>query len=203
MLLDNKKKKRRAIYKKIARLHKLSINQGFLSTLGEPFLALLYEAIDSDPNSILLTEEINGKILGFLAGGKNMKYVYLQMLRQSPRLITALLPEIIKPKKLIGMLELVWFLFKKKTNVETKMPELFSIAVLHSERSKGIAKRLYKSFSRGLSQNGESAFCILVGDNLDSAHQFYLKMGAVPIRRIYVHKGSSSTMYKQNLSIFN
>ena len=77
MLLDNKKKKRRAIYKKIARLHKLSINQGFLSTLGEPFLALLYEAIDSDPNSILLTEEINGKILGFLAGGKNMKYVYL------------------------------------------------------------------------------------------------------------------------------
>ena len=198
MILGSKNKNL-FLYKKIAELHKLSITQGFLSTMGESFLSLMYEAIDSDSRSILLVEVINGKVVGFIAGGSHIKYVYWQMLKQLPRLIIVLFPEIIKPKKFINILELILFSFKKKTNVKTEMPELFSIAVLNSHRGKGIAKRLYKSFSRMLSKNGDSAFNILVGDNLDSAHRFYTKMGAIPIKRLSVHKGISSTMYQQNL----
>ena len=32
-------------YRQVAALHATSIDQGFLSTLGEPFLALMYRAL--------------------------------------------------------------------------------------------------------------------------------------------------------------
>tara|TARA_B100000963_G_C22535218_1_gene629450 strand:+ start:225 stop:389 length:165 start_codon:yes stop_codon:yes gene_type:complete len=41
-------------YKVITKLHVDHINQGFLATLGVPFLTLLYEAIDKDSESIFL-----------------------------------------------------------------------------------------------------------------------------------------------------
>jgi GNAT superfamily N-acetyltransferase len=186
-------------YKEIAELHKLCINQGFLSTLGESFLAFIYEAIDSDPHSILLVEKINDRVVGFLAGGQSMKYVYWQMFKRWPRLIFSLFPEIINVKKLIRIFELVWFSLKNKPYANKKMPELFSIAVLDAERNKGIAQRLYKTFALRLSQRGESAFYILVGDTLEAAHRFYIKAGAKPIAKVRIHNGNISTMYQQNL----
>ena len=44
-------------YRAVASLHCDHINQGFLATLGVPFLTLLYEAIDRDSESVLLVEE--------------------------------------------------------------------------------------------------------------------------------------------------
>jgi GNAT superfamily N-acetyltransferase len=186
-------------YKNIAKLHKLCLKQGFLSTLGESLLALIYEAIDSDPNSILLVETVNDKVVGFLAGGQNMKYVYWQMFKRWPRLVFSLFPEIINLKKLVRIFELVWFSLKNKPYANKKMPELFSIAVLDSERNKGIAQRLYKTFALRLSQRGESAFYIITGDTLEAAHRFYIKAGAKPIGKVRIHNGNISTMYQQNL----
>ena len=45
-------------YRLIASLHCNYINKGFLSSLGIPFLSVLYEAIDNDDNSFLLLEKI-------------------------------------------------------------------------------------------------------------------------------------------------
>lgn len=44
------------VYHKVARLHCEHINQGFLATLGPPFLALLYEAIDQGEDSALIVK---------------------------------------------------------------------------------------------------------------------------------------------------
>ena len=55
-------------YRAIARLHCDHINQGFLATLGFPFLTLFYEAIDNDRESILLVELVNIKVVGFVTG---------------------------------------------------------------------------------------------------------------------------------------
>ena len=78
--------------------------------------------------------------------------------------------------------------------------ELFSIAVIQSARGSGLAQKLYNALGERFFQDGESAFCMVVGENLSQAHRFY-QMGAVPFAQVSVHKGQSSTLYRQDLPI--
>ena len=51
---------RESTYRQVAALHAASIDQGFLATLGLPFLALMYRAIDEATDSVLMIEEKEG-----------------------------------------------------------------------------------------------------------------------------------------------
>ena len=188
------------IYKVIARMHVQSINQGFLPTLGERFLALLYEAIDADQNSALFVEQIDGNVVGFVTGGRGMGSIYRQMLKRWPRLALALLPVLFQPKKLKRIFEIILFSRKQKPVPGHPRAELFSIAVADSVRGKGVAQRLYGQLVERFRQDGEMVFCIVVGERLESAHRFYRRMGAVPVAQICVHEGQASTLYRHDLS---
>ena len=59
-------------HRQVAALHAAAIDQGFLATLGEPFLAQVYRAIDEAADSVLLVEELDGRVVGFVAGGSGM-----------------------------------------------------------------------------------------------------------------------------------
>lgn len=190
---------RAATYREVGRLHTLSIDQGFLSTLGEGFLSLLYESIDADPNSTLFVEFSGGKVIGFVAGGRGMGSVYRQMIKQWPRLIGTLLPALVNPVKLKRIVEIFWFGRKQKPVSGSPRSELFSIAVSSEARGRGVAERLYQALAQWFSQQGESAFCIVVGESLAPAHRFYRKMGAVPMAEISVHQGQVSTLYRHDL----
>ena len=63
-------------YRAIARLHYDHINQGFLATLGVPFLTLLYKAIDKDSESVLLVELVDCSIVGFVTGTSGLGRIY-------------------------------------------------------------------------------------------------------------------------------
>ena len=180
-------------------MHALSINQGFLPTLGERFLALLYEAIDADPNSALFVEQSYGKVVGFVTGGRGMGSIYRQMLKRWPRLALAFLPVLFQPAKLKRVLEIVLFSRKQKRVPGCPKAELFSIAVADSVRGQGVAQRLYAKLAEWFRQDGEAAFCIVVGEQLAPAHRFYQRMGARPIAQINVHEGQASTLYRHDL----
>lgn len=180
-------------------MHAQSINQGFLPTLGERFLALLYEAIDADPNSALFVEQSYGKVVGFVTGGRGMGSIYRQMLKRWPRLALALLPVLFQPAKLKRVLEIVLFSRKQKLVPDCPRAELFSIAVADSVRGQGVAQRLYAKLAEWFRQDGEAAFCIVVGEQLAPAHRFYQRMGARPIAQINVHEGQASTLYRHDL----
>lgn len=188
-------------YRQVAAIHLSCINQGFLSSLGLGFLTLLYESIDLDKNSILIIEKKNDNVLGFVAGGKSMKTIYLQMLRQFPRLCLALFPSLINPVKLYKIIELICFGKTKQLGHSIPHAELFSIAVIDGERGQGLAQKLYKLLAQNFSIQGESAFCIVVGNSLNRAHGFYTKMGAQPLVVVNIHKGQPSTIYKQHLPL--
>jgi len=188
-----------ALYKAVARMHAQSINQGFLPTLGERFLALLYEAIDADPNCALFVEQIDGKVVGFVTGGRGMGSTYRQMLKRWPRLALALLPVLFQPAKLKRVLEIVLFSRKQKPVPGCPRAELFSIAVADTVRGQGVAQRLYAQLAEWFRQDGEAAFCIVVGERLAPAHRFYQRMGARPMAQISVHEGQASTLYRHDL----
>lgn len=130
-----------------------------------------------------------------------MGSIYRQMLKRWPRLLAALFPALLNPVKLKRVFEIVWFGRKQKPVPGCPAAELFSIAVLDNVRRSGVAQGLYLELAERFFQEGEKAFCIVVGENLMTAHHFYRRMGAEPMAQICVHQGQMSTLYRHDLPI--
>ena len=107
----------RSDYAELARIHSSCIDLGFLSSLGLGFLSLLYEAIDADDNSHLILEKKEGSVIGFVAGGRGMKSIYRKLLIRLPRLLIALFPAMLNPRKLSKIIELLFFCQKANASV--------------------------------------------------------------------------------------
>jgi ribosomal protein S18 acetylase RimI-like enzyme len=189
----------KSTYIQVANLHLHGINEGFLSTLGVDVLSIIYESIDADPYSVLIIEMRGNDVVGFVAAGKGMNYVYKQLILRLPRLFFALLPSLMNPAKLLRIIELLSHGSNVRIDKNTNTSELYSIAVVQHERRSGVALRLYAKLIEYFRQQDEESFYIIVGDNLQAAHRFYLRMGAVPLHKIEVHKGCISTVYRQEV----
>ncbi len=183
-------------YCQIARIHSDGIFKGFLSTLGVRFLYLLYESIDKSKGSLLLVAKSDGKIVGFVAGTRDIGEVYRIMFRSWGRLFLSLLPALLSPKKIFRIVETVMFSGKNsELSVELPSEELLSISVRAEYRGKGYADELFKGLVEEFMRRDARQFKIVVGDALEPAHRFYKKMGARPVAKAEVHKGSGSVVY--------
>ena len=185
---------KRELYRQVAELHVANINRGFLSTLGIGFVALMYRAIDECENSIFFVEEHDGRVIGFVAGATGMGPIYKRMLRYWPRLIVAMLPSMVFPRRIWRIFEIMRY-GSGKPSVVLPNAELLSIAVDAEHRGQGHAEALYRRLVDYFQVRGDPAFKITVGNALAPAHKFYLRMGAVPVTEIQVHKGELSTVY--------
>lgn len=183
--------------RQVAQLHATSIDQGFLSSLGPRFLTVLYRAIDRCDSSVLIVERKGPDVIGFVTGGAGMGPIYRQMLRDWPALITALLPVVLQPRKVMGIVEILRRRDTAKTNADMPQHELFSIAVAPAARGTGTAARLYWALSAWFEDRNVPAFRIVVGESLTEAHRFYTRMGAELMDSLRVHGDAHSTVYVQ------
>lgn len=184
-------------YRQVAALHAANIDQGFLATLGIPFLSLMYQAIDEAPGSVLIVDEREGRVTGFVTGGIGMRPVYRRMLRQPLRLALSLLPSLIRLRRLKRIVDILRYSGGASQPSALPAAELLSIAVDPAWRGKGIAESLYRRLVAHFDGDGVRAFRIVVGDGLLPAHRFYLRMGAKPAGKIEVHAGQASVVYVQ------
>jgi ribosomal protein S18 acetylase RimI-like enzyme len=191
---------RHDLYQQVARLHVDNINKGFLATLGTGFVALMYQAIDEAPASVLLVEERDDRVIGFVAGGCGMGAIYKRMLRSPLRLGLALLPSLIRPRRVLRIVEILRYSRGHSLPPSLPAAELLSIAVDATCRGRQVAERLYRRLEDHFRQTGTSSFRIIVGEALAPAHRFYRRMGAVPTDRVEVHQGEFSTVYVQSLA---
>ena len=182
-------------YQQVAALHAAGIHQGFLATLGIPFLALMYRAIDEAPESVLLVEEYNERVIGFASGGIGMGAIYRRMLRHPFRLGAALLPSVVRPTRLLRIIEILRY--SRSTGNEQSLPaaELLSIVVDPTWRGKDVANKLYNQLVEAFRERGVEEFRITVGASLAAAHRFYQRMGAVVVGQTQVHHGEPSSVY--------
>ena len=187
-------------YRTIASLHCEHINQGFLATLGVPFLTLLYEAIDKDSESVLLLERLDHRVVGFVTGTHGLGRIYKQLLLKPLRLIYALKSCLLSPSKMYKIIEVL--LISKDRSISSGFPrqELLSIVVKPAYQGRDHAENLFNALCSHFREEGASSFSIVVGSNLDRAHAFYKKMGSIPVKEIRVHKGVDSVVYVKNLS---
>ena len=176
-------------------MHVRCLDKGFLATLVERFLSLMYEAMDRADGVTLITEERDDRVVGFITGGKGMGPIYKRMLRNPLRLGLALAPALVRPAKVRRILEILRY--SGDANLPEGVPdaELLSLAVAPEARGSGVADRLYRKLEDDFQARGVDAFRIIVGDTLAPAHRFYKRMGAVPAREVEVHAGEASTVY--------
>jgi len=186
------------VYRQVAQLHADNIRQGFLSSLGVPFLTLLYEAIDTNDNSVLFIVWHEGNVIGFVAGAESVGSIYRQLLRCWPKLLLTLLPVFLSPRKLWKILEILFLDRKEQSLPNLPSAELLSIAITQNQRSSGHAQSLYSQLVNYFHKRGVDRFRIVVGQTLTAAQRFYLKMGAYPVGCIQVHKGRISLVYVHN-----
>lgn len=179
----------------MARLHCENIDQGFLATLGPPFLELLYEAIDADQHSVLIVKQVNGIVVGFVSGSAGLRPIYKRLLLRPFDLFTALMKCFLSLSKLANMFELL--LLSIKNPVLKKLPqhELLTIAVDPKFRGKGYAEELFASLCLYFTTVDVQNFKIVVGGGLARAHAYYLKMGCTVAAEVEIHKGKQSLVY--------
>ncbi len=186
-------------YRAVASLHCDYINQGFLATLGVPFLTLLYEAIDNDTESVLLVERVDGAVIGFITGTRGLGPIYKQLLRKPFRLICSLKSSLLSPFKMYKIIEILLLNRDEGTLVDLPKQELLSIVVSKAHQGGSHAENLFKALCAHFRAEGVTNFRVVVGRDLDRAHAFYTKMGFVPVKEIQVHKGFNSLVYVKEL----
>ena len=89
----------------VAELHVQMIPYGFLSSMGVPFLSLLYECIDKSKNNFLnISLNKDGNVIGFVSGGSSYLEVYFYLLRNPYRFVRSLKFNVFLLKKTMGIL---------------------------------------------------------------------------------------------------
>lgn len=188
-------------YCQVAALHRDNIDRGFLGTLGLPFLALLYRAIDEADDSVLILEEQDEGVVGFVSGTFGMGPILRRMLRRPIALALAMLPSLVRPARLKRILDIIRY-GGGGTLAGLPEAELLSIAVAPAARGTGVSETLYRRLEDHFRCRGTRAFRITVGESLAPAHRFYQRMGARPVNRIDVHEGEPSVVYVQDVAPF-
>ena len=188
------------VYHKVARLHCEHINQGFLATLGPPFLALLYEAIDEGEDSALIVKEVDGNVVGFVSGAASLRPIYKRLLFRPFSLFIALISCFLSLSKLLKIIEILRI--SKNNPVLKGLPrhELLTIVVDPQYQGQGHAEYLFSSLCSYFKAVNVANFKIVVGGDLARAHAFYLKMGCAVAGEIEVHKGKDSLVYVRQCS---
>lgn len=182
-------------YKASAMLHANCIAGGFLPTLGTRFLSIVYRCIDEHPEAVLITESVDGRVVGFVAGTTGRASLRSILVRRPFRAIAALAPALASRTKLLGIWRVARYASRGDGSTRGwPTAELLSIAVAPEARGSGVAERLFRSLERELSARGIERFKVIVGSNLIPAQRFYTKMGCTEIARIRIHGGAESVV---------
>jgi ribosomal protein S18 acetylase RimI-like enzyme len=184
----------------IAKMHKRYLSMGFLSKLNTNFLALLYKTMIQDPHSFVIAAKHNQNVIGFVSGTCNINSLYKNFLKKHFILgFIYLFPYLFSFDKLIKIIELILYPFKKNKKTNLPSAELLSIIVNKDFRGAGVSSLLYKELVQEFNKRHVDKFKIIVGDKLVAAQKFYEKNGAPKFGGINVHNSKKSFVYIANI----
>lgn len=182
----------------VVRLHRRELSGGFLSSLGDRALHLLFSFAAESPTAVLLVarETGTGRVCGFLLGTYDTSGFYRAFMRQKS-LRAALLvgPKLfLSPARIKKVLETL--LYPKRKEVSSLPPaELLDLAVDSEMQKAGVGTALFERFAAILRENGTSVFRITTGGSLHQAHRFYERRGARQVGQLEIHQGQITRIY--------
>ena len=159
----------------VTRTHVAAFPNFFLTFLGAPFLRQLYRGIVDDATGISYVAELDGKIVGFVAGTDTPARFYSRLLRQ--RFVhfgLASVGPILRRPMIVKRLLRAFSKGKAAPEATTARAELMSLAVLPSVQGGGAGRKLVDAFM-GEAQRRGSALVFLTTDarGNDGVNHFY------------------------------
>jgi ribosomal protein S18 acetylase RimI-like enzyme len=171
-----------------AALHASEISEGFLPSLGRPFLARLYGRITRSPESFLLVAHDGDAIIGFVAGSERVRDLYRSFLLHDGVVATvAALPRVLRSWRRV-------FETLRYPAGDGELPEaeLLAIAVAPAARGRGTGRQLVTALTAEFQRRGVDAIRVVVGADNGAAIALYEHCGFTKAARIEVHRGTPS-----------
>jgi len=164
----------------VVHLHVQAFPKFFLTSMGKPFLRLLYMGFITQPNGLFLVAENAGTVIGFAVGTADPSGFFRRLLRrQGFRFACAATSGLLRypllaTRKCLGAL----FYRGETPNGIPDAALLSSLAVSPSTQSKGIGQALVRAFADEARKCGcQSVYLTTDEANNEKANRFYAKCG--------------------------
>jgi len=205
----------------VARLHAAEVGEGFLTSLGESVLRLLYHHIGTSPRCGLFvayamagsaasnaaqrpshgaagTEHDGTEPLGYICGTRDTRALYREFLwRRWPAALPTLAPRLLSPGRLRRAFETLRYPGQRP--IDLPPAEIINFVVAPAARGRGVAPALFADLMRWFAAQPVAAVRIVTGERQVRAHGFYEKVGAELAGRTSVHRGVRSRAYVYRL----
>jgi ribosomal protein S18 acetylase RimI-like enzyme len=185
----------------IVKVHRQEIQQGFLSSLGDKALEMIFSlASESDFGILITAKDVNtGCTCGFVCGTTHTGAFYKDFLRRRFfQGIVYFVPKLLSPTKLWKAMETLIYPAKKEV-IDMPRAELLIIAVDNAYKGSGIAQTLFYELIKAFKNKGVTTFKVVAGRELVRAQRFYQKLGPTKVDSIQVHRGQSSLVYMYDI----
>lgn len=179
------------------------LSQGFLSSLGEKPLGLIFTHVASSHWGMLVLaiESDSRQVVGYVLGTLDTGQLYKEfLLKRTLAAFVYFVPKLLSWQRIKKAFETLLYPARKRPEqIELPRPELLNLAVLQSHQGTGVAQGLFKHFVSQCRNRGVTAFQIPTTEGLDRAHHFYEKMGARKVTTIEVHQGQKTYIYQYDI----
>ena len=179
----------------VARMHRTGVREGFLSSLGEPVLRLLYRHLaESRHCAVFVAVAPDGEPVGYICGTRDTSALYREFFRrQWPAALRVLVPRLLSPARIRRAVETLRYPATADAGLPTA--EIINFVVEPELRGTGVADRLLAKLLDWFAEQGETAVKAVSGDQLERAHRFYEKSGARLHGHTSLHRGVGSRVY--------
>lgn len=173
---------------RIAQLHAARINEGFLTSLGVPFLRRLYRRVLRSPDAFIIVEDHEHDVVGFAAGVADLGALYrrfmvhdgpLAALRAAPRLVRAI-PRVLETMRY------------PTTTADLPDAEILALAVAADHAGRGIGRQLVDAATTAFRDRGIDAAKVVTTSDNPAALAMYRACGFVSTVKVEVHAGRES-----------
>lgn len=181
----------------VAELHYASFKGFFLTSLGQPFLRIFYEAILLNKNGIAIGAFYNNRLIGFAVGTNNNHGFYKSILKQHYiKMLWATLPFLLVNP--LNIKRLFNSLVNSNKSNDKSTPVLLSICVSPEQESKGVGKRLLEGFEHKLATEGFTELMLTTDFHAnDYVNQFYLRNSYIVVESFFQGKRKMNLYYKK------
>lgn len=183
----------------VVSVHMASFPGFFLTFLGPRFLRLFYESLNSDKGGVLLVVELDGRIVGFVAGVTQQSGFYGRLIRRRIWAFALAATSAISRRPTI-VVRLTRALGKARDRGPVAAACLMSIAVRPESASLGLGARLVEGFSEEMGRHGVDRYCLTTDrDGNDRVNAFYQRLGFFVSRTYRTPEGRWMNEYVKEL----